>query len=450
MFTRFQERRIRNTFPFLDLAAELRNMIYEEAIDLSSIKKFFDKRYDNLNRSTKASPFVTQRFHYKTPTVFLINRQIYAEAVSILSKKSITFDHGLLGLQGVHQVMSEEVLQKLSKITTNTKGHPILKENTLAKSWAGYMTLIDHLSIILGDKHKLRTVTIDIEDPALERHVKECWYGGTYQCGFADSIKEVFNKLCSIRGVDCVTITGIPPEFALKLKTRMESKPKSLLDLPGEIREQIYGECVDLNDANTQFAKMMKKWVEKKKSFPEHPAKTTPSILLVNKQISKEASYVLSKKPVTFTFPEDHGLKRQFDVPSIRKLICDDALLKIKHLTIRIEAREWMYALEDLIPEFYNKHSLETLHVFFRDNLKQKFRSHPTAKYPDGVLHDSIQEMAAIRGVGKVTFEGDLPEVYTTPLADQMQKEYDPAGLIEPSMAIRGDGEIVIPDVLGD
>ena len=425
-------------------------MIYELSIDLRGIEKYFDRYYKKLKHSHPGSRITPPRLKCKTPTVLLLNRQFFAEAVSLLSKKAVSFHHGLLGLPYVYEVVSEQVLQKLSSITITTKGHPILKKNIKSESWYGYMDLIADLSIILAKDHKLKTLTIDFEDKALERHTTLCW-DGSNKCDFRDHMKEAFNSLRSIRGVGCVTLTGIPSPLTLELKARMESKPKSFLDLPGEIRNQIYDDCADWLDASTQLARTMKAWTDHNKPIP-YPTKTTPTVLLLNKQIYDEAISVIHSKPLNLVFPSDNMMQKQTDTPLICRFISEETLLKVKHLSIRLEEWEWMYSMQELIPVFFDeKHSLETLHIYFYDRLKNDFLGVHPKKYPDGTLHDCLQGLSGIRGVRNVSFGGDLPDVYTSQMIKLMQRPNDdPNTLVPPFKAVRGDGAIVYADELGE
>jgi len=76
-------------FPFMYLPAELRNMIYDYAVDPDDI-------FVHANRLTKATRRREQVSHYfprpSTPTVLLLNRQITAEALHVMDQKPLTMD----------------------------------------------------------------------------------------------------------------------------------------------------------------------------------------------------------------------------------------------------------------------------------------------------------------------------------------------------------------------
>lgn len=127
--------RIRQTFPFLSLPAEMRNIIYELSINVSGIENYFDKIYARIKNKRRDSKIGLPRLRIRTPTVFLICRQIFSEAVGLLSKHSLSFDHGLLDLTDVSLVATEQMLRNLSSITITTKGHSMLQRNILVSSW---------------------------------------------------------------------------------------------------------------------------------------------------------------------------------------------------------------------------------------------------------------------------------------------------------------------------
>lgn len=66
--TRHQESRIRNTFPFLNLPAELRFMIYSHCVDLRSIQQNLDRYYHSFKNAVSPaevdSPCVYVRYYF--------------------------------------------------------------------------------------------------------------------------------------------------------------------------------------------------------------------------------------------------------------------------------------------------------------------------------------------------------------------------------------------------
>ena len=163
------------------------------------------------------------------------------------------------------------------------------------------MDLFTQLAEILCDGHKLKKLNIHFEDEQLTTHTIGCW-NSVIKCDFRDHIQEAFGHLRHIRGVDCVTITGIPATFAHELKLRIQSKPKSFLDLPGELRNEIYSYCGDYSDISASVALTMKKWTDKTQP-PPYPKRSTPNVLLLNKQIHGEASHYFRIKTLDLVLP---------------------------------------------------------------------------------------------------------------------------------------------------
>ncbi|KAK3708543.1 hypothetical protein LTR37_011438 [Vermiconidia calcicola] len=457
--SRSQELRIRQTFHFLDLPPELRNIVYELCIDFSSVERYFNKRYAHVKTCVKFGANASNVPHgpVKTtpPVILLVCRQMYAEAVYMLSKKSVSFHHGLLGLKdikevvsipvrkklgSIDEVISIPVLQKLGSITITTKGHSIFRRNVVSCSWKGHMDLIKTLTNILSKGHALKKLSINFDDPDLVEHMTVCWHS-VIKCDFRDQLTEAFNDLRSIRGVGCVTITGIPPSFALDLKTRMESKPTSFMNLPRELRDQIYKECTDYSDISIQLARTMREWTNRQQS-PPYPSKTTPTVLLLNKQISREATNILNRKPLKIIYPGDVNINKATEVPNLLRFISCNTLQKVQHLSIKIESWEWIYSLDRVLPIFAAKNELKSLHLFFKDSLKKDFMNSQTKTYPDKALHTSLLALASIQDVKTVTIEGDLPDVYAQPLAQIM---HAPKGATDMPVlrGLRGDGAVV-------
>ena len=136
-------------------------------------------------------------------------------------------------------------------------------------------------------------------------------------------------------------------------------------------------------------------------------------------------------------------MQKQNQVPNMLQFIKKESIQKLQHLSIKIEGWEWVYSLDRFLPALAAKHELTSLHIEFKDNLKSAFLGDLTKKYPDSTLHMSLSGLAQIRGVEKVTFAGDLPDVYTKPLVQIMQG----TSIAVPTLqAIRGNGTVVDAD----
>jgi hypothetical protein len=306
------------------------------------------------------------------------------------------------------------------------------------------MQLMEQIAGHLGSQHNLDTFTLTLDHPDLVPHITHCW-NAAHKCGFKDSLLDACRALRNVRNVRCVTIRGLPEPMQTMLKERMESAPLGFFDLPAEVRNQIYYHAADWSGISTQLNRTMSGWVEHSKP-PVYSELTTPTVLLLNRQITREAMSIIHDKPLKLTFPREHNMQDICQVPNTAKLISAQTLQHVKTLVIEVESWEWIYSLDYFLPNFTTKTSaLQTLHFPFADRLKADFLAMPLQHYPDDTLHTSLSRLADIRGLKSITFSGDLPDCYTTPLARIMRAPSWTAintGNIRP-MAIKGTGEVV-------
>ncbi|KAK1068468.1 hypothetical protein LTR74_005547 [Friedmanniomyces endolithicus] len=489
--TRYQERQIRSVFRFLSLPGELKNIIYEYCIDVTAAQHILQRYYGSIRDCTNLAAIEAPLVWSRTPTIFLINKQIFAEASFYVRKRSLTFDHGLLDLVDITDFVSKNLFRTVSSITIDDSGHPLFQHNILAASWIGYTSLVGQIGEILSKGHHLKTFTLSLTDDGLVSHVTKCWNKHNI-CGFRDSLLKACEPLRAVRRVGLVTFRGLPEPLSSELKARMESAPIYFLDLPSEIRNTIYADALDWSDINKQLVRTMGLWSDKRMN-PPYPTRTTPGILLVNRQISTEAQDILRRKPLTLTFPRNHGMQKQDHVPNMLRFIKPATLLKVEHLVLELNSWEWIYSLDHFLPVFASptlpttaaasdptistnrsnpptlshhallshpttttippangSPALKTLHIQFSDSLKSRFLVGTTQQYPDDTLHSSLGHLAKLRGLERVTFTGDLPECYTMPLAQIMMMPVagGVGGSVElPTLrAVKASGEMVAVD----
>lgn len=442
--TRFQVSLIKDTFPFMDLPAELRNEIYLHSIDFKTLERFFDTAYQTLitNKKTQNRQHLVP--HRKTPTIFLLNRQIFREASYLLQKSfCVRFSHGLLKAGPIKNVISVNLLRQVSSIEITDGGHPIIKGSILPQSWHGYMTLLFELGEILVEGHKLKELIIDFKDERLKEHMTHCYEAG-YQCGFRDQMKAALESLRKVRGIGKVTLVGLNARESRELKSLMEKKPINFMSLPRELRDMVYEHTMDISDISKPLTNGLVDYPQNTKHFP-FPPRTTPNVLLLNKQISAEAIDVLRNKPLHITFTSKHNITDQVQLPSIMAFVSRGALKQAKTITITMESWEWVYNLETrLISTLAASKHLETFNFNFHDSLKSSFTKLSTQRYPDKQIHDSLKKLAKLRDLKQVTFSGDLPLVYTDALAQIMtSKPSIPDAKLPKLKAVTGQGEVI-------
>lgn len=181
----------------------------------------------------------------------------------------------------------------------------------------------------------------------------------------------------------------------------------------------------------------------KKRKRTAYPARSTPTIFLLNKQITKEASTIIYSKPLNFIPPKHFRFEKDDEVPSILKFISTKTLQKVQHINI-ITNWEWAYCIEIIAMVLTRKHNLNTFRLALTDNLKVQFLAAGDEKYPDYELHLNVSSLTGVRGVEKVIIEGDLPGVYVRSLIEIMKSK---DGAKMPALkAICGNGDVVDAD----
>lgn len=447
--TRFQLNTVKSTFPFFELPAELRNAVYAYSTDLSSLERYFEKAYEKLlARRVKREHLLPQK---KAPGIFLVNRQTFREASYLLRKgQHLHFSHGLLKARSLSSVISANILRQISSIDITDIGHPMIKGSILPTSWNGYMTLLRELGEILEDGHNLKALLIDFKDHRLQEHMNHC-YDSDYSCGFRDQMHNALQSLRKVRGIGKVTLSGLNPRASRELKWLMEKQRTTFLSLPRELRDIIYEDTMDVSDISTALTRALIKHNHTPRASPfPFPPKTTPTVLLLNKQIHHEALESLQKKPINITFSSNHHIHDEKRIPSILAFVSRPALKHTKSLTLTMESWEWIYTLEPrLVKILAASDLLETFHLTFHDPLKSDMTSLPSQRYPDRTLHAHLKKLTTIRGLKRATFAGDLPVVYTDALAKIMTSKPSVKECELPKLkAITGDGQVV--EIVGD
>lgn len=238
--TRYLKYKNRSVFMFLKLPAELRLMIYEHCLTLNGITKVIDRYYHTFKlvkeTTNVKAPLIWvsvalmfykfRHFSYglqlRPPILFRLNRQIYKEAVTLLPKRSVLFNHGLLDLANVQDFVAAQVLRTIASITITDTGHDLFRGVASgATSWYGYTELITQLGVILAPGHQLKEFTLEFTSTELKPHVEHCW-GATHICGYRDTLHKAVGALRRVRNVGHVKLIGLPETLANELRLEME------------------------------------------------------------------------------------------------------------------------------------------------------------------------------------------------------------------------------------
>ncbi len=157
------------------------------------------------------------------------------------------------------------------------------------------------------------------------------------------------------------------------------SKPASpLLALPPEVRDCIFDAALNwpnLSDLAKTITSQSDATLGLEQPLctiprPRYEAMSTPSLLLLNRQITSEALEVLYRKPLILdsTLPYMPQLGRPMDIPEI---ISESTLQNLRFVVLRMDlglgqkrsARNWYKTVEILLDIWLVKNNLEKLEV---------------------------------------------------------------------------------------
>ena len=153
----------------------------------------------------------------------------------------------------------------------------------------------------------------------------------------------------------------------------------SFLSLPLELRDDIYFRALAWPDLNPLFQKTQAENLNTLEAYrgTTVPKCTivrdrsielvTPSILLLNRQITSEARVVLQKKVLTISSPPPVPI--QLAKPAdITEFIGEGVLQTVRFVTLRLnfkdhEPRDWMKTVENLLDVWCERNDLQSLHI---------------------------------------------------------------------------------------
>ncbi|TKA67092.1 hypothetical protein B0A49_08648 [Cryomyces minteri] len=410
MVTRNAAAGVRNTFPFEKLPAELRNMIYHFALSLRGVDTYLkdcitDSRHHYLGVEPRSN----------TNPLLLLNRQTYLEASSVLYNKPLAISHGLLVGMSLTKIVSSDILHYVSNVTISDVGYNSFGHNhSIVEMLELYARLVDEWI----KSHSLQTLQITLQDEVVVKHIKSCW--NRDGCGYCDRVRLMMDCLGRLRGVKHVTFTGpFVDSYIEPIKKRMQSPPKSFTDLPGELRNKIYDYVLGFRTINKQIQGYNNSLLLL--GVLTLPKRSTPTILLLNRQINQEAMGVLRGKPLVLTnSPRGRDAIFHFISPAtLQKLPC--VILRIDlTITNATTIDHWQSLADTLSALWAQKHSLVNLHFHLQDGLAASIMQRG-GSYPDLCIRQIFEPFKTVRGIDQVTFQGALPECFTSPLKYNME-----------------------------
>ncbi|KAK4505679.1 hypothetical protein PRZ48_003644 [Zasmidium cellare] len=417
--TRLQTKFLKSIFEFLKLPAEIRELIYSLCFSFAKTERFFCECFKYVkaeaeigNDKPRARIPMTS-----TPTILLLNRQIFCEAIPFLRKQSFSFHHGIFKTPLLN-IFSANVLRQLSSIEITDKGHSLLNKPTLNVTWHGYTKLIKSLAVILSTGHNLKSFTLCLVDPNLVEHVTLC-AAGRWSCGFRDQLREAVQSLKIVRNVKKVTFIGIEQAVAKDVKRRMESKKIiGFNDLPQNVLNKIYYHAFDWSSVSTALTTSLVNWDSDSRPFP-YPTMTTPTILLLNKTITADTLAIMRTKPVDIVFPTSPAINNGFLLPKSKRFLPHTTLRNITRLNITLESWKWAYNLIIPLSAILRNASIEKLTITTIEGKKHGMIEFPrTANSPFSLPYSYAfhSHISLVRHLVDWGVSGEIDRRFITPL----------------------------------
>ena len=293
----------------------------------------------------------------------------------------------------------------------------------LPTKWAGYMRLFKQLGELLstGD-HKLKKLTIKLDDPKLVEHMTHC-HTSVHKCGFRDQMTAALAVLGKARGIEEVTFHGLNDKEAARLKESMQAPAVGrFLRLPQELRDMVYEHAADWSDSSRALSRAVADWSGDADTF-SFPGKTTPTVLLLNKQITAEALHVLHRKPLNIVYPAREFADKA-KIPSLLGFISHHTIQNVTTINVDMQCWQWVFNIDEKLANVLAaSKNLQNFTLSFSDSMKKDFKGSHVQSYPDKNVATSLKRLTNVRGLEKVGFKGDLPTVFTEPLRQIMESQ---------------------------
>ncbi|KAI9705025.1 MAG: hypothetical protein M1836_006807 [Candelina mexicana] len=199
------------------------------------------------------------------------------------------------------------------------------------------------------------------------------------------------------------------------------------LQLPGEIRNKIYDYVLhwDISPLEpNRDRRLTINYVEKLRCFRPRER----GILLANRQIHSEAAYILYNIRMSFIIPFRCsttllGAFPRYDLQAWRKVRFDIDMKELDTTQRIFHHMSWGNLIRDLAHIWEEKNGLESLQITFRDSPVYG----PAARGRDDedgewkLQRETLGNLLQLRGIKKVTIEGDIMESFAHELKTRME-----------------------------
>lgn len=425
-------------------------MVYKLAFNFNAVDQYFATYTDLLLISDTPGSVKPPRTRKNCPGIILASKGILRESLPVLYSTPMIFTHGILKAS-LRDVVSPRLIQRLTHITITDAGIDLLHMD-LVITFHGVQHLFKQLADILQDGHNLRELKFIVKANDFNRHLRNCADQPDVKCGIKPFLLNLQTTIGRIRGIKKVVLEGdMSHEFKTLMIQGMTSQPENLFKLPLSVRKQIYIYAANPNDATCGA---LEKFMTRVASGlrPHYPLLTTPSVLLLNRQIYEECLNVIHKSRwLTIS----GNILAPKNPSSIFRFISPSILHHIRYLELDFQHWQYTYLLPNLcrllrtaIPGQHS-HSLHCFHLHFDDSLRNDTFYSSGFSYPDQHLAMLLQPLAKLRGIRQVTFSGGLPDCYTLPLGLTMMGPVGSSGLQLFGERIDGRGKVALKDLEG-
>ncbi|KAB2577266.1 hypothetical protein BFW01_g8483 [Lasiodiplodia theobromae] len=397
----------RTKFPFLQLPAELRNLIYELTLDFEGVARLLTDHYEAHVNDGTIIEWPDRDVH----PLLLVNKQVSRESTYILHRKTLRLPHSTTPNSLITDVASVKLLENLRKVD-------ITRDDSFGEmhTWCDFLEffrLIRSAVNVWTKSHKLQELTIVMKGRQVMTHLATCPTQG--HCYFLEEIKKMMTSLEELRGIKNVTFGGFLEEWAEGAKKWMQTPPAYLLkSLTPDLRKRIYSYLMDLNDANDALVKAsdtaVASWNPPKTMDAIAPSMTSPNLLRVNQVITHEILEYMYEKTFTISAPPPHHVHT---CTSVTKFISPNVLKNIRHLALDIDSRGSAFIAADwriLIKELAEKlkasadRNLVTLHINIKDSAWVKEQIKAEKKASSGrVSKEKETDFYGLKTLGKLT-----------------------------------------------
>lgn len=406
------------TFCFVDLPSEIRNRVYRYALNLS----FYDNAHEESFTSGRAP--ITKQCN-----VLLMNHKTSDEAMEMIFSTPITLSYGLelemssdsmltthMSPDSIRDYFPPSRLRNTSHLTISDVGYRGKNRDSLKeKHFVGLSRLLREVAEICREGHKLKHVLVSFQSDLVKEYIEQLASSEVAQRWMF----EVISSLREVRGVGRGRVTldvdiNHPSTTKQQLIADMESPHGGLLSLPKHVRQKIYGYAADFNHGAN--------WM-RGNAF-ESPLPTTPTMLLLNRQISAEVASYIREVPLEIT-PNS-----SWEILMLDAFVSLDTLCHIKHIRLNVQRAPHLQELaESLIRAWthdsslmVDHHSLESFELNYHEPTLRKSMLDKNERYPPEDVAAAMTNFGIMKSIPKVKITGTLPRCFADAITSNMMQ----------------------------